>query len=600
MRPPPHRARSDGHRRVRHGPGRPADAVDGARAGRSARTGACLASSPSRDSATTPSRHDRATVTAPPYDVIDADERAALVARDPHNVVRHRPPGRRRAAGPLRRAAGTCSGWQDEGVLVGDPSRSFYVLPHGLHRRGRAGPATPPGCSGPSSCQPTRRGRHPPPRAHHAEGQERPPRPAAGHRANLSAVWGLSPAAGLTDLLRRRPTDADCADWTDADGVRTRALACRRPRRVDGHRRRGGGRPRRRSPTATTATRPRSPTATSARAADGDAGRRGRRGATYVVELGRGRADRVGPIHRLVVGLPDGFDLGGARSSRPSTSSPSSAGRRRRCRRHGAPRAHSPWCRPSGAGSAPRPEALGGRPRPRHQPPRRRARRRSPTTTSPTSTASTHVRGPVVDGRRPRPACSSARPPSPRSSSIAHGGERMPPKTTFFHPKPRTAWCSGPPTGSGPTRDRPSTAAARVSRGAQLDGPGGAAVQQGLRGRRARCAPAPRRAGGRRRVAYSGALDGPEHADRGRLVRAVGESRESMKARPVVGLVVDEQVASSPTSATSTIAQAPVGARARRPARRSAPKRIGSPCTSGIEHVVAVRLGRDASRTRRR
>ena len=28
--------------------------------------------------------------------------------------------------------------------------------------------------------------------------------------------------------------------------------------------------------------------------------------------------------------------------------------------------------------------------------------------------------------------------PLPQIEAIAHGGERMPPKTTFFHPKPRT------------------------------------------------------------------------------------------------------------------------------------------------------------------
>ena len=34
-------------------------------------------------------------VVAPPYDVIDADERVELEASSPYNVVRHRPAGRR-------------------------------------------------------------------------------------------------------------------------------------------------------------------------------------------------------------------------------------------------------------------------------------------------------------------------------------------------------------------------------------------------------------------------------------------------------------------------------------------------------------------------
>jgi uncharacterized protein (DUF1015 family) len=75
-------------------------------------------------------RVDASKVLAPPYDVIDPAQRAALAASDPHNVVRLILPepdavaddgGDRYAA-----AARTFAAWQAEGVLVRDASRCIY------------------------------------------------------------------------------------------------------------------------------------------------------------------------------------------------------------------------------------------------------------------------------------------------------------------------------------------------------------------------------------------------------------------------------------------------------------------------------------------
>jgi uncharacterized protein (DUF1015 family) len=74
-------------------------------------------------------------VVAPPYDVISAVEREALVARDPHNVVRLTLAESEEEAGRLFRA------WLDEGVLVRDPEPAVwalsqdYVGPDGVERR---------------------------------------------------------------------------------------------------------------------------------------------------------------------------------------------------------------------------------------------------------------------------------------------------------------------------------------------------------------------------------------------------------------------------------------------------------------------------------
>jgi len=70
-------------------------------------------------------RGSLASVVAPPYDVISTDERAALAARDPHNVVRLILPegeGDAKYSG----AAALLARWRDEGALVRDPDPAFY------------------------------------------------------------------------------------------------------------------------------------------------------------------------------------------------------------------------------------------------------------------------------------------------------------------------------------------------------------------------------------------------------------------------------------------------------------------------------------------
>src|SRR2546421_11553597 len=68
---------------------------------------------------------------APPYDVIDAAERAHLAALDEHNIVHvmlpeapdGRPPDTRYAM-----AAGLLAGWRNGGVRQRDPAPALYVL----------------------------------------------------------------------------------------------------------------------------------------------------------------------------------------------------------------------------------------------------------------------------------------------------------------------------------------------------------------------------------------------------------------------------------------------------------------------------------------
>lgn len=69
-------------------------------------------------------------VVAPPYDVIDAAERARLMARHPANVVRLDLPMEEPGDAPddrYRRAARTLAGWRSDGTLRKDPHPGIYV-----------------------------------------------------------------------------------------------------------------------------------------------------------------------------------------------------------------------------------------------------------------------------------------------------------------------------------------------------------------------------------------------------------------------------------------------------------------------------------------
>ncbi len=69
-----------------------------------------------------------AAVTSPPYDVIDDDERDALAAQDPHNVVRLILPRDVDAPGDRYRwAAATLREWLETGVLLQDDEPALYV-----------------------------------------------------------------------------------------------------------------------------------------------------------------------------------------------------------------------------------------------------------------------------------------------------------------------------------------------------------------------------------------------------------------------------------------------------------------------------------------
>jgi uncharacterized protein (DUF1015 family) len=243
---------------------------------------------------------DAALVTAPPYDVISPTDRAALVASAPTNVVRIDLPID--GDDPYGDAAQQFTQWRSEGVLVDDPQPSFTVYrmdtpdENGVirHTTGVIG-----------AMELTRPG----------EGDILPhefttPKAKSDRldllrstRSNLSAVWGLSPARGLTALLES--AEAPLCRF-EADGVTHSVWRITDSARIDAIRAAIGSEPiviadgHHRYETSLAYRDER-------RASDGDGGQADAV-MTFVVELVEDELD-VGPIHRLLSGLPESFDL---------------------------------------------------------------------------------------------------------------------------------------------------------------------------------------------------------------------------------------------------------------------------------------------------
>jgi len=69
-----------------------------------------------------------ADVTAPPYDVIDGDARAALLGRSPFNVVELDLPESPKGADPYEHAAETLEEWTLQGILSADREEALWAL----------------------------------------------------------------------------------------------------------------------------------------------------------------------------------------------------------------------------------------------------------------------------------------------------------------------------------------------------------------------------------------------------------------------------------------------------------------------------------------
>jgi uncharacterized protein (DUF1015 family) len=156
-------------------------------------------------------------VAAPPYDVIDADQRAALVARSPHNVVEIDLPD---GEDPYAHAAELFAAWQRSGVLVRDAEPALWALeqrysgPDGELRRRRGFFARVRiEDYGPGRIRPHER-THPGPREDRL-------RLTRATRANLSPIFSLysDPSATAWNALDAAKPHEGWGQFEDGDGT---------------------------------------------------------------------------------------------------------------------------------------------------------------------------------------------------------------------------------------------------------------------------------------------------------------------------------------------------------------------------------------------
>ena len=164
---------------------------------------------PSPESVTAPT--DISTVCAPPYDVIEPEARAALMARDPHNSVRLILPD------SYDGAAATLARWRADGVLVTDDEPTFSV--YRMDFTGDDGlPQRTTGVIGALGLDNSGGDVMPHERTLPKAKSDRLELLRAT-RANLDPIWGLSLATGLSALT----------DHVDGEPVRHRHRRGRRP-----------------------------------------------------------------------------------------------------------------------------------------------------------------------------------------------------------------------------------------------------------------------------------------------------------------------------------------------------------------------------------
>jgi uncharacterized protein (DUF1015 family) len=254
-----------------------------------------------------PDRAPIAQVIAPPYDVISSNERTHLASRNPANAVLVELPETDLRGGRDRYAVATdlFARWQEDGLLLPDPEPSLYPY----RMTDTAGRATTGVIGALGLAEPGTESDILP-------HEQTMPKPKSDRldllratRANLSPIWGLSMAAGVTATFD--PTDDEpVADAYDDDGVRHQLWVLSDPDTVaavaaaiakapvvlaDGHHRYETAR------------------AYQAECREADGGQPGPYDLVMalVVELAEDQLT-VGAIHRTVSGLPDGFDLVGA------------------------------------------------------------------------------------------------------------------------------------------------------------------------------------------------------------------------------------------------------------------------------------------------
>jgi uncharacterized protein (DUF1015 family) len=169
-----------------------------------------------------PERVEAASVLAPPYDVVGPAERKSLAARSPYNAIHVELPLPDPAAGLDRyaHAAALLEAWAAKGVLRRNPVRAFYLYRmRFVDEDGR--PRVTTGLLGALGLDPGETGEVLPHEQTISKDKHDRLSLLRACRTNLSPIWGLSLAAGLgaacQDAIARSTQPPFAA--TDDDGV---------------------------------------------------------------------------------------------------------------------------------------------------------------------------------------------------------------------------------------------------------------------------------------------------------------------------------------------------------------------------------------------
>ena len=161
-------------------------------------------------------------VIAPPYDIVDAEERARLAGRHLANAIHVELPvdDPRTGLDRYQAAAAYLARWIEEGILQREGRPAFYA-----YRMTEPAGNTTTGVIGALGLRPGRR-RRPAPRTDHAQGHDRPARPAAGHQDQpLPHLGSVAQPRRVQDLRARRagrrPRPPTTTGWSTPCGSST-------------------------------------------------------------------------------------------------------------------------------------------------------------------------------------------------------------------------------------------------------------------------------------------------------------------------------------------------------------------------------------------
>lgn len=173
--------------------------------------------------------HDE--LTAPPYDVIDDEEREALAGRSPFNAVHLEVPVEDDQEGDrYQRASRLLGEWREKGIIAPDDPMAVYLYRMGFHDAdGNARQTT--GVIGALALSEPGDGNILPHEETTPKAKSDRLQLLQATKTNLSPIWCLSPARHLSTVAE--PLGPPFARCTDADGVHHRLWRVTSPAVVD-------------------------------------------------------------------------------------------------------------------------------------------------------------------------------------------------------------------------------------------------------------------------------------------------------------------------------------------------------------------------------